>query len=1054
MNFKEISIAKYILLLLISLNLLAVPTLNEINEEMELIANEYNIPSPILKALAFKQSRWNVNYGNDDDMNKGVYGIMGLYQSNKVSSIYYGSKLLNIDPIYAITEYKWNIEISAKIISDIKSDYVKSGNTIEEIEDYFNIIVDYLDFETGLEAYAIGYVIDLYKTINEGYDVTYNEERLKVQPYKINISNIRIDDISKFYKTYTDISSLEDIEFITSPNYSERSANIDQIIIHIMQGTLEGSISWFKNTSSNVSAHYLVGQNGEIVQMVRLTKKAWHAGTHNSRSIGIEHAGFDDGPAGYTDKYITEAEYQASAKLTKWLCEKYGIPKVHRDAYHDENGNFTPWTLKRPALANESGILGHHDCNGKKYCPGPNWDWAKYMQLVGGTTEENNNPTGGGDNDGTLDEACLNDETPAKRVRLSDYKIGKYEVTVEQYKQCVDAAVCAAPTSGNYTQEGRDKHPINSISWYDAQRFCSWLGGSDGKVRLPTEAEWEHAAKGDSNNLYVWGEDEPTCDKTVMESEDGVDGCGESSTAEVGSKTLDKSEFGVMDMAGNISEYTNDYYDPAYYNSGDSVINPKGPKKPVSNSIYITVRGAEWHVHKKSSFRNSRRLAMLASVKSDSIGFRCAYKDEGVSNNTSGNTSGETGNTGGETGETVTGTDCTPDKIVLQELNTPALPFLYTDSKDTNNAPNDCFDKYPDNATKEYGKEYIYHFKTTKKVNAKFYIKTPEPNSTDIDLQLFKTLSINSPGLIQRNDKEIEVTLEPGEYYLSLDSYGAEGATYEGAYHLTIDLKENIPIASTGKLLNPYMINAANYMNSNYHKKGYDLNSNYTHDLYYKGRGTSSIVAMTGPVNPVTGGQTYTQCIGAVHEALLISMKEYYDETSDPKTYSTYTPAKWFGAMQAVLYQHDGVISKGITTHIKNYKMGRVLSSLSEATPGTAIHIDRDVCNGSGGGHSVVFVSFIDKYGNEYTTYPTSKEVVGFKYISANGSGYKQTTKGVYPKYAILKKYLKKSGTSCTYKPNLSSLVTFCSSHECDTWKGGAVTLYLGDYYIPSEWNK
>jgi len=378
---------KFFLLLffLFSFYLFAVPSLKEVNSEFDLIARKYDIPAPLLKALAYKHSSWHINFGKNDEQNQGMYGIMGLYQDKRVSSVRYGAKLLNTDSIYGLINYKWNIEFSAKILSEIKQDYINSGEKIEEIEDYYNILIDYMDYDESIKVFAEGAVIKIYKLINEGYKININNEVLVIKKTPVDILKFKTIEISKFYKKYTEISSLDDIEFVASPNYwdgREAGVTVDQIIIHIMQGSFEGSISWFKNSSSEVSAHYLVSRDGEIIQMVKNTNRAWHAGNHNSRSIGIEHAGYD-GADYHSDEYATEDEYQASAMLVRWLTERYNIPRIHRDAYHDENGNFVPWHLQRPELADLPGILGHHDCNGKELCPGPHWDWSYYMQLLG-----------------------------------------------------------------------------------------------------------------------------------------------------------------------------------------------------------------------------------------------------------------------------------------------------------------------------------------------------------------------------------------------------------------------------------------------------------------------------------------------------------------------------------------------------------------------------------------------------------------------------------------------------------------------------------------------
>jgi hypothetical protein len=145
-----------------------------------------------------------------------------------------------------------------------------------------------------------------------------------------------------------------------SSNYSNSSRGasaINYVVIHTTQGSYGGTISWFKNSSSNVSSHYVArSSDGELTQMVDDQDVAWHDGCFNTNSIGIEHEGFVNAP----DVWYTEAMYTQSAKLTAWLCDTYGIPK---DRAH---------------------IMGHAetpDCSDHTD-PGSGWDWNHYMALV------------------------------------------------------------------------------------------------------------------------------------------------------------------------------------------------------------------------------------------------------------------------------------------------------------------------------------------------------------------------------------------------------------------------------------------------------------------------------------------------------------------------------------------------------------------------------------------------------------------------------------------------------------------------------------------------
>ncbi len=136
--------------------------------------------------------------------------------------------------------------------------------------------------------------------------------------------------------------------------------DITHIIIHVMDGSFEGTISWLQDPRSGVSYHYLVSQEGEIVQMVREKDIAWHAGNreYNRRSIGIAH---EDRRNWNSPNWATEQLYQSSAALVRYLAEKYGIPK------------------------NRDFIIGHNEVPGvDKACPGPYWDWDYFMSLVKG----------------------------------------------------------------------------------------------------------------------------------------------------------------------------------------------------------------------------------------------------------------------------------------------------------------------------------------------------------------------------------------------------------------------------------------------------------------------------------------------------------------------------------------------------------------------------------------------------------------------------------------------------------------------------------------------
>jgi formylglycine-generating enzyme required for sulfatase activity len=161
-------------------------------------------------------------------------------------------------------------------------------------------------------------------------------------------------------------------------------------------------------------------------------------------------------------------------------------------------------------------------------------------------------------------------EMPAHQVTLGAYYIDKYEVTNALYKSCVNTGACQPPHSfrsgtrdSYYDNPQFDHYPVVYIDWYMAKTFCEWRG-----ARLPTEAEWEKAARGNNNgNTYPWN----SSDCIFMHDETAKEGCaGGRDTAEVGFYENNKSTYGVYDMPGNAWEWVSSLYRPYPYNAYDA----------------------------------------------------------------------------------------------------------------------------------------------------------------------------------------------------------------------------------------------------------------------------------------------------------------------------------------------------------------------------------------------------------------------------------------------------------------------------------------------------
>lgn len=228
-----------------------------------------------------------------------------------------------------------------------------------------------------------------------------------------------------------------------------------------------------------------------------------------------------------------------------------------------------------------------------------------------------------GSNRPTVDEDSgrkVKDESPEELVEVSTFFMDTNEVTFSQYQECVRAKGCG-PARPNYRHYDRPNQPMLGANWFHARDFCRWKG-----KRLPTEAEWEKAARGDKGELYPWGNAAPDCSKAIIQLQ-GRKGCGTGRTWDVGSRPAYR--YGLNDMAGNSWEWVNDWYSPSYGACGAecSGKDPRGPCKgdeTCPGHAKKVVRGGSWWWDGVYALGHNRRPHYPSNKPYHHYGFRCA----------------------------------------------------------------------------------------------------------------------------------------------------------------------------------------------------------------------------------------------------------------------------------------------------------------------------------------------------------------------------------------------------------------------------------------------
>jgi len=223
---------------------------------------------------------------------------------------------------------------------------------------------------------------------------------------------------------------------------------------------------------------------------------------------------------------------------------------------------------------------------------------------------------------GTSQKEVYREELPLHKVYLQDYFIDKYEVTVKEYTDFLNRekepgyfinindkrSLIEFADNLYRVKKGYEDYPVTGVTWYGADAYARWV-----KKRLPTEAEWEKAARGTEGRIFPWG-----MEWDPLKCANSCPG-GSKMLMPVGSFPNGASPYGVMDMAGNVWEWCADWFYRDYYLMS-SQVNPPVPSK----GIYKVIKGGSWFYTYPDNFRCARRAGKDLKCKLFNIGFRCA----------------------------------------------------------------------------------------------------------------------------------------------------------------------------------------------------------------------------------------------------------------------------------------------------------------------------------------------------------------------------------------------------------------------------------------------
>ena len=322
---------------------------SSLEAEIETASEKYEVPDELLLAISYVNALWEMPppgaspYKPGDLHGRGAYGTMQLLQNPSRDTLGRAAALTGFSESRLKTDRASNVLGGAAVLADIAGGSKPSG-----LEGWHELVAEY--------SYGPLYSQEVYETLENGASLTTSTgESLTLEAQDVEVPTpFAAQDRAGVRRADYGRASWRPAARGNYTNANRGPRKIDFIVVHVVEGPKSSAINHFKNPSSDVSAHYVVGRGGGIVQCVRNEDIAWQAGDwwYNKRSIGIEHAGY-----GSNRRTWTDAMYRSSARLSAYISRKYKVPV---DRKH---------------------IVRHRKVSAT-LCPGKHFDMDRYLRLI------------------------------------------------------------------------------------------------------------------------------------------------------------------------------------------------------------------------------------------------------------------------------------------------------------------------------------------------------------------------------------------------------------------------------------------------------------------------------------------------------------------------------------------------------------------------------------------------------------------------------------------------------------------------------------------------